>query len=64
MAIREAANDGNSATEADPAWTPLFDPATPRWLKGERESPIAGPPAEPARNPPSRVTDVVTAAVR
>src|SRR5215207_2976473 len=26
MAIREAANDGNPATEADPAWTPLFDP--------------------------------------
>jgi hypothetical protein len=27
-AIREAAGDGNPATEADPAWTPLFDPAT------------------------------------
>jgi hypothetical protein len=28
-AIREAANDGNPATEADPNWLPLFDPATP-----------------------------------
>jgi hypothetical protein len=28
-AIREAASDGNPATEADPAWLPLFDPATP-----------------------------------
>jgi hypothetical protein len=28
-AIREADNDGNPATEADPAWLPLFDPATP-----------------------------------
>ncbi|WP_028066716.1 vanadium-dependent haloperoxidase [Solirubrobacter soli] len=28
-AIREAAGDGNPATEADPAWLPLFDPATP-----------------------------------
>jgi hypothetical protein len=27
-AIREAAADGNPATEADPAWKPLFDPAT------------------------------------
>jgi len=27
-AIREAGGDGNPATEADPAWTPLFDPAT------------------------------------
>ena len=25
-AIREAASDGNRATEADPNWTPLFDP--------------------------------------
>jgi len=25
-AIREAATDGNPATEADPNWTPLFDP--------------------------------------
>jgi PAP2 superfamily len=25
-AIREAANDGNPATEADPSWVPLFDP--------------------------------------
>jgi hypothetical protein len=25
-AIREAASDGNPATEADPAWVPLFDP--------------------------------------
>jgi hypothetical protein len=30
-AIREAAGDGNPATEADPAWTPLFDPATPQF---------------------------------
>jgi PAP2 superfamily len=28
-AIREADTDGNPATEADPTWTPLFDPATP-----------------------------------
>jgi hypothetical protein len=28
-AIREAASDGNRATEADPTWTPLFDPSTP-----------------------------------
>jgi hypothetical protein len=28
-AIRLAATDGNPATEADPAWLPLFDPATP-----------------------------------
>ena len=30
-AIREAASDGNPATEADPAWTPLFDPTTPQF---------------------------------
>jgi hypothetical protein len=30
-AIREAASDGNPATTADPAWTPLFDPATPQF---------------------------------
>jgi PAP2 superfamily len=34
-AIREAASDGNPATKADPAWTPLFDPSTP----------VAAPPA-------------------
>jgi hypothetical protein len=28
-AIREADSDGNPATEADPTWLPLFDPATP-----------------------------------
>ena len=28
-AIREADTDGNPATEADPNWTPLFDPTTP-----------------------------------
>jgi hypothetical protein len=28
-AIREAANDGNPATEADPNWLPLFDPSVP-----------------------------------
>jgi hypothetical protein len=28
-AIREAATDGNPATEADPTWLPLFDPSTP-----------------------------------
>src|SRR5438094_3943418 len=28
-AIREADTDGNPATEADPSWLPLFDPATP-----------------------------------
>ena len=29
-AIREADTDGNPATEADPNWTPLFDPSTPQ----------------------------------
>lgn len=28
-AIREAASDGNPATEADPAWLPMFDPSVP-----------------------------------
>ena len=28
-AIREAASDGNPATEADPAWLPLFNPTIP-----------------------------------
>ena len=28
-AVREADTDGNPATEADPTWLPLFDPATP-----------------------------------
>jgi hypothetical protein len=28
-AIREAASDGNQATQADTEWTPLFDPSTP-----------------------------------
>ena len=28
-AIREAASDGNPATDADPNWWPLFDPSTP-----------------------------------
>jgi hypothetical protein len=28
-AIREAASDGNPATEADPNWVPLFDPSVP-----------------------------------
>jgi hypothetical protein len=28
-AIREAANDGNPATAADPSWVPLFDPTVP-----------------------------------
>jgi len=28
-AIREAGSDGNPATEADPAWLPLFDPSVP-----------------------------------
>ena len=30
-AIREAGSDGNPATGADLAWTPLFDPATPQF---------------------------------
>ena len=34
-AIREAATDGNRATEGDPDWLPLFDPSTP----------VAAPPA-------------------
>ena len=33
-AIREAASDGNPATEADPAWLPLFNPTIP----------VSGPP--------------------
>jgi hypothetical protein len=33
-AIREAAADGNAATEADPAWLPLFNPTIP----------VSGPP--------------------
>jgi hypothetical protein len=33
-AIREAATDGNPATEADPNWLPLFDPSVP----------VSGPP--------------------
>lgn len=33
-AIREASTDGNPATEADPAWVPLFDPTVP----------VSGPP--------------------
>jgi hypothetical protein len=33
-AIREAASDGNPATEADPNWVPLFDPTVP----------VSGPP--------------------
>ena len=33
-AIREAASDGNPATEADPTWLPLFDPSVP----------VSGPP--------------------
>jgi hypothetical protein len=33
-AIREAANDGNPVTEADPNWLPLFDPSVP----------VSGPP--------------------
>ena len=28
-AIREAASDGNPATQADPDWLPLFDPSVP-----------------------------------
>jgi PAP2 superfamily len=30
-AIRAADTDGNPATEADPSWTPLFDPSTPQF---------------------------------
>jgi PAP2 superfamily len=30
-AIRAADTDGNPDTEADPTWTPLFDPATPQF---------------------------------
>ena len=38
-AIREAASDGNPATVADPAWTPLFDPSTT-----QAGSPLVTPP--------------------
>ena len=41
-AIRQAASDGNPATEADPAWLPLFDPATPTLPL--RQPRIPGPP--------------------
>jgi hypothetical protein len=40
-AIREANSDGNRATAADPAWTPLFDPATP---VAAGQSPLVTPP--------------------
>ena len=40
-AIREADTDGNPATTADPAWTPLFDPATP---VPAGQLPLATPP--------------------
>jgi hypothetical protein len=39
-AIREADTDGNPATEADPTWLPLFDPATPVFSG----SPLVTPP--------------------
>ncbi len=38
-AIRKADIDGNPKTDADPTWTPLFDPATP--VVG---APLANPP--------------------
>jgi hypothetical protein len=38
-AIREADTDDNPATEADPDWTPLFDPSTPQF-----GPPLATPP--------------------
>jgi hypothetical protein len=38
-AIRAADTDGNPATEADPTWTPLFDPATQ-----QGGPPLATPP--------------------
>jgi hypothetical protein len=40
-AIREAATDGNRATEADTGWTPLFDPSTP---VAAGQTPLATPP--------------------
>jgi hypothetical protein len=39
-AIREADTDGNPATEADPNWTPLFDPSTPQF----GTTPLSTPP--------------------
>ena len=42
-AIREAATDANPATEADPAWTPLFDPTTPEESARPRSSRQAFP---------------------
>ena len=33
-AIRKAAIDGNPATAADPAWTPMFDPSLPAAIGG------------------------------
>jgi hypothetical protein len=38
-AIRAADTDGNPATEADPSWTPLFDPTTAQF-----GPPLATPP--------------------
>jgi hypothetical protein len=40
-AIREAASDGNRATEADPDWKPLFDPST---LVAPLQAPLVTPP--------------------
>ena len=40
-AIREADTDANPATTANPAWTPLFGPATPG---GRRAGPTSQPP--------------------
>jgi PAP2 superfamily len=56
-AIREADSDGNPATEPDPAWLPLFDPATPVF---------SGPPlvTPPFPDHPSGHTSVTGALVQ
>jgi hypothetical protein len=56
-AIREADSDGNPATEADPAWLPLFDPTTPVF---------SGPPlvTPPFPDHPSGHTSVTGALVQ
>ena len=43
-AIREAASDGNPATEADPAWLPLFNPTIPVSGAAARHPRLPGPP--------------------
>ncbi len=43
-AIREGADDGNPATEADPGWKPLFDPSVPVSGAAAGHAGVPGPP--------------------